>query len=332
MSRRDLIVVGASAGGVESLKELVHGLPATFPAAILVVLHVAPSSTSVLPAILTRSGPLPAAHAQDGAAIAPGHIYIAPPDHHLVIHGERIRLSRGPRVNGHRPAIDPLFFSAARWYGPRAISVILSGVLDDGSVGTAAVNRAGGTTVAQDPATALYPPMPQNAIELGGARHVVPLGELATLLVGLVHQDVDSPAEGGTMRPDIEGELDTEEEAAAAMTGPASSFTCPDCHGALWELRDAELVRYRCRIGHSFGSETLFAQQSEKIEEALWAGYRALEESAALAKKLGEAATARGSAIMAARYQARYEEAITRAKTLRDVLDRGQIYAADHSS
>jgi two-component system chemotaxis response regulator CheB len=305
MSRRDLIVIGASAGGVEALRELVRELPADLPAALLVVLHVPAAAVSVLPQILVRSGKLRAAHARHGEPIVAGQIYVAPPDHHLLVHAERILLSRGPRVNGHRPAVDPLFMSAARWRARRVISVVLSGVLDDGSVGTSAVNRAGGTTLAQSPDDALYPQMPANAIELGGASFNKPVAELAPLLVRLVNEEIETetPPGQGPMRPDIEHELDMDEKTSAALLGPASSFTCPDCHGALWELHDAELVRYRCRIGHSYGAETLFAQQSEKIEEAIWAGCRALEESAALAKRLADRALARGSEGIAERYR-----------------------------
>jgi two-component system chemotaxis response regulator CheB len=270
---------------------------------------------------------LPASHAKHAEPIVPGRIYVAPPDHHLLVHGSAVRLSRGPRVNGHRPAVDPLFMSAARWRASRVISVVLSGVLDDGTVGTAAVKRAGGTTIAQSPDDALYPQMPANAIELGGASFDKPLAELGPLLVRLVSEEIETEASigGGPMRPDIEDELELDAQTSANMPGPASSFTCPDCHGALWELHDAVVVRYRCRIGHSYGPETLFAQQSDKIEEALWAGCRALEESAALAKRLEQRALARGSESIAERYRIRYEEAIDRARTLRGVLEKGQV-------
>lgn len=329
MGRRDVIVIGASAGGVETLRELAPLLPRDLPATVLVVLHITPAAFSVLPAILERAGALPARHATDGEVYAPGTIYVAPPDHHLLVHGDTLRLSRGPRVNGHRPAIDPLFASAARWRGHRVVSVVLSGVLDDGSIGTSVVARAGGVTLAQDPATAAHAQMPQNAIELGGASIVAPVPELATHIVRLVNEDTPDPAGAGPVRPDLEGELDVDEDLAAAMRGPASGFTCPDCHGALWELKDGGLVRFRCRIGHSFGGETLSAQQSERIEEALWAGYRALEESAALSDKLATMAEARGSRAIARRYRARHQEAVERAKTLRAALEAGQLFAAE---
>lgn len=302
-------------------------LPADFPAAILVVLHIAPSAVSALPAILTRAGPLPASAAQNGDRYRGGHTYVAPPDQHLLVHADQLRLSHGPRVNGHRPAIDSLFRSAARWRGERVISVVLSGVLDDGTAGTSVVKRAGGITTVQEPDTALYRQMPSNALEIGGARHSAPLPELAKLLDELVREEIPDLG-GGIMSTDVEHELEVDPEAGATVQGPASAFTCPDCHGALWELRDADLVRYLCRIGHSYGPETLVAQQSEKIEEALWAGYRTLEESAALSKRLSDDARARGAVAVADRYQSASEDALERARTLRAVLQQGQVYSS----
>ena len=188
---RDIVVVGASAGGVEALRTLVAGLPEGFPAALFIVLHV-PPTTSVLPAILTRAGKLPAAHARDGDAIEHGRIYVAPPNHHLLLKGDIVRVERGPRENGHRPAINPLFRTAAMRYRERVVGVILSGSLDDGIAGSVAVKRLGGAVLVQDPADALYPTMPKGAIEAGIANEVLPVAgipsrlvELATTRIGL---------------------------------------------------------------------------------------------------------------------------------------------------
>lgn len=323
--KRDVVVIGASAGGVEALKEVFGLLPSDFPAAILVVLHLPPSGSSVLPAILSRGGKLAVAAAKGGEPLTAGRVLVAPPDHHLLVHADRARLTRGPRVNGHRPAIDPLFSSAARWRGERVISVVLSGVLDDGTMGTSAVKRAGGVTIAQRPDDALFPTMPQHAITEGGAVHAEPIPALAALLIRLVSEEILDPNPPRRSMPDHEHELTLGEEESAAIPGVASGFTCPDCHGALSELRDTELVRYRCRIGHSYSPGTLSALQSEKIEEALWAGYRALEESAQLAKKLADRTTGGVSE----RYLARYNDALTRARTLRDVIERGQLVTGD---
>jgi two-component system, chemotaxis family, protein-glutamate methylesterase/glutaminase len=196
-----VIVVGASAGGVQALSRLAAGLPPDLPAAVAVVLHVPPSGHSVLHQILQRAGPLPCDAAQDGEALRAGHIYVGPPDRHLVLDDREVRLTRGPKENGHRPAIDPLFASAARTHGPRAIGVILSGTLDDGTAGLAAIKLAGGTTVVQDPEDALYPGMPSSAIERVAVDHVVALDELASLLSELVGDVGPEPEPLGGAEP-----------------------------------------------------------------------------------------------------------------------------------
>ncbi len=332
-----VVVVGASAGGVEALQSLVASLPANFSAPVIVVLHVAPSASSVLPAILERAGALEARHVVDGEVPAAGTVYVAPPDHHVLVtrtKGEsvRLRLSRGPRVNGHRPAVDPLFMSAARVFGSRAISIVLSGVLDDGTSGTHAVMATGGTTIAQSPETARYAAMPRNAIEQASVKHVVETAAMGPLLAQLLAEGAsaagEAELEGDVMADvDVEGELEVDPEGSAKVDGAASGFTCPDCHGALWELDSGRVVRYRCRIGHSYGATSLLAMQSENIEAALWAGYRALEENAALAQRLAERMRARGVPALAERYEDRGKEALARAKTLKAVLERGQIVA-----
>src|SRR5215207_2026811 len=179
MASREIVVVGASAGGVEALRAFVSALPRDLPAAVLVVLHLPRSSASALHKILSRSGPLPAGQAADGEAVRPGCVYVAPPDHHLLLRDGSVALTRGPQENGHRPAIDPLFRSAARHYGPRAVGVILSGTLDDGASGLAAIARRGGTAAVQDPAEALYPGMPVAALEQVPTAFVARAAELA---------------------------------------------------------------------------------------------------------------------------------------------------------
>jgi two-component system, chemotaxis family, protein-glutamate methylesterase/glutaminase len=191
----DVVVVGASAGGVEALSALARALPADFGAPILVVLHVPAMGTSVLPAILSRAGLLPAAHARDGDTVDAGHIYVAPPDCHLLIQGRSLELTRGPRENGHRPAIDPLFRSAAASYDGRVAGVVLSGTLDDGAAGLFAIKQAGGTTLVQDPAEALYHAMPAAAIAYVQPDYVLPMAELADVLVRLTARPNDGPAQ-----------------------------------------------------------------------------------------------------------------------------------------
>jgi len=191
VARRDVVVVGASAGGVEALRALVSRLPADFPAAVLIVLHVPASSPSALPAILRRAGTLPVSQAQPDAEVRPGHVLVAAPDHHLIVYDGRVTLSRGPRENGHRPAVDVLFRSAARAVGPRAIGLVLSGALDDGSAGLLAIRNRGGIGIVQSPEEALHRSMPENAIHSASPEHVVPIAEMPRLLAALVQQEVD---------------------------------------------------------------------------------------------------------------------------------------------
>lgn len=185
MPGHDIIVIGASAGGVEALTELVGGLPPDLPAAVFVAVHVPADSRSALPDILSRSGPLPAAHAQDGEAIQQGRIYVAPPGRHLLVEQAVLRLSLAAQEHHTRPAADPLFRSAARAYGSRVVGVVLSGTLDDGTAGLIEISRLGGASIAQEPADALFPTMPRNAIARGHVQYILPPSAIATVLTEL---------------------------------------------------------------------------------------------------------------------------------------------------
>lgn len=289
MPGHDIIVIGASAGGVEALTALVKHLPSSLPAAVFVVVHFPPQSTSILPRLLTRAGPLPATHADDGEAIKTGHLYIAPPDFHLLLKDGRTSVVRGPRENHSRPAIDPLFRSAALAYGPRVVGIILSGTLADGAAGLAAVKRRGGVAVVQDPDDAFFPDMPRSALQYVKADHVLPLSAMPPLLVRLASEPV---GEGGKpMSSEMEKETDIAQFDLATLEseekpGMPSVFACPDCGGTLWELQDENLLRFRCRVGHAFSSESLLAAQTGEIETALWVALRTLEERATLVRRL----------------------------------------------
>ena len=319
----DIVVVGASAGGVEALRTLVSRLPQDLPAAVFVVLHVPAIATSVLPSILERAGDLPAAHAQDGAEIERGRIYIAPPDHHLMIQPGFMRVRRGPKENGYRPAIDPMFRTAAATYGSRVVGVILSGVLDDGTAGLATVKTHGGRALVQDPESALYPMMPQSALQAAEPDLVAPPEELAEVIVALAHEAV--PA---TMAPTDDPLLNEEEyieiDRAASdqpQAGSPSGFVCPDCGGALWESEeDSGLLRFRCRTGHGYSIETLAAEQTETVESALWAALRALEERAAMARRMAGRMRGRGSKTSAARFEAQADSAVQQGVVIREAL------------
>jgi two-component system chemotaxis response regulator CheB len=328
MSGHDIIVVGASAGGVEALSNLARGLPGDLPAAVFAVLHVSAHGTSVMPRILSRAGALPAAHARDGEAIEPGRIYVAPPDHHLLVKRGHVRVARGPRENGARPAVDPLFRTAARFYGSRVIGVVLSGALDDGTAGLQAVKRRGGIAVVQDPQDALYPGMPRSAMEQVTVDHVLPMAEIPALLARLAREPA---AVGGAVEVSNEMEIETdmaELEMDAVQRherpGAPAGFGCPECGGALWELREGEMLHFRCRVGHAWSAGTLLAAQSDALEVALWTALRALEESAALSQRVVERLRTRGSVGAATRFEAQARDAAERAALIRDVLLQGE--------
>jgi two-component system chemotaxis response regulator CheB len=325
MPGHDVIVVGASAGGVEALSRLAAGLPADLPAAVFVVLHVPPHGVSVLPRILSRAGPLTAEHARHGEPIVPGRIYVAPPDSHLIVKPGVVHLARGPRENGHRPALDPLFRTAARAYGPRVVAGVLSGTLDDGTAGLHVVKRRGGVAVVQDPADALYDGMPRSALENVAVDHCLPLAELPALLARLAAEPVGDPDTGRGLTPEMEQEADMAELELEAMQrgkrpGAPSGFGCPDCGGVLFELHDGEMVRYRCRVGHAWSPDSLLARQTDGLEAALWTALRALEERAALGRRVMERARRRGHATVAANFQEQIHESEQHAALIRKVL------------
>ena len=321
MARRDIVVLGASAGGVEALSALVHQFPADLGAAVLVVVHLAPDHKSVLPRILSAAGPLPAKHGRSGEALVPNRIYVAPADHHLLIHDEHVRVVRGPRENGHRPAIDPLFRTAAYAYGPRVIGIVLSGAMDDGTAGLIAIKAQGGLTVVQDPNDAIVEAMPRSALENVDIDHVLPaaaLGQLVPQLVAETAPDADTP------RPAL-----LEVESALALRGSTegrlkvgdpSVLSCPDCGGVLNELADGDLLRYRCQVGHAYAPESLYLEQRTELEGALWAALRALEEQAALGRRMAVRARELRQSKSASRYDERAQAAEGQARTVRDAL------------
>lgn len=322
-SGRDIIVVGASAGGVEVLKQLVGSLPPDLPAAIFVVLHISPSGLSVLPNILTRSSSWPAFHAKDGDRIQYGRIYIAPPDHHLLIKRGHISVAHGPKENRHRPAIDPLFRTAARAYGQRVVGVVLSGNLDDGTAGLIAIKQRGGIAIAQDPEEALYDSMPRNAIENVAVDWVLPISEIVPVLVRLASEFVEEKYPSGDRDLEIESdiaELDMNALQNGDRPGKESGYSCPECGGVLWELGNGSLLRFRCRVGHAFSPESLLADQSEVLEEALWSAFRVLKERAVLSQRLADRANEQGSKLSAARFETQVQEAERHAAVLRELL------------
>jgi two-component system, chemotaxis family, protein-glutamate methylesterase/glutaminase len=325
MARRDIVVAGASAGGIEALGDMVRGLPGDLNAAVFVVLHLAAEHKSVLPRILSAEGRLPAKHAVDGEEVHPGHIYVARPDHHMTLSGDRIRVLRGPRENGHRPAVDALFRTAAHSYGPRVIGVILSGALDDGTAGLLAVKQQGGLCIVQDPDEALVEQMPRSAMDQVEVDHVLSAAEIGKLLPSLVKQQVSD------VRPDPPPLLVAETLlmlnagtlGGGGQVGKPSAITCPACGGVLNEVKDGNMVRYRCPLGHAYAPESLYGEQRIALESALWAALRALEDQGALARRLAGRARELRQLKSADRYEERGAASEQQARLVRQILGVG---------
>ena len=327
MATRDIIVIGASAGGVQALTNLVSDLPANLPAAVFIVLHIPSNTPSLLPEILARGSLLRVTHPTDGEPIMRGRIYVAPPDHHLLIERGRIKLVRGPKENLHRPSIDALFRSAARSAGPRVIGVVLTGARDDGKVGMCAIKQRGGITIVQDPLEALFPSMPMSVLQEISVDYSLPMREIAPLLDRLSRETAEE--EGEYPVPDqVEIEARIAEQqmegdeliASVERLGRISKLTCPDCHGALWEIDDQDLLRYRCHVGHAYSAESLSEGQSQMLEEALWSAVRALEEQMMLAQRIVDRARKANHTRAVNTFAKRAQEAEEHSSLIRQLL------------
>lgn len=315
--RRDIVVVGGSAGALEPLKRIVADLPADLEVAMLVVLHLSPTSTSALSTILNTVGGMRSVTPRDGDPVLPGYIYVAEPDKHLDVSTGFIRKTHEPKVNGARPAVDILFQSAADVYGPRTIGVILSGGLDDGSAGLAAICAAGGVGIVQDPDEATVGAMPRNAIERAIPDHVVKTEEIGPLLTHIVGESID---DGHNSRGHKGGETMAERVGARDIDGEVTGLTCPDCHGSIWLRSRPGEVTFTCRVGHSYSPESFFEVQAGNVENALWAAVRSLEEQAALAGVMAGRAQKMNDMQGRDRYGARKDLAVRNAETLRKLL------------
>lgn len=307
---------------------MVKSLPENLPAAIFIVVHVSPESPGLLAGIIQSNTKLPCTYPSDYDPIELGHIYIAPPNYHLLVGRDIIRVVRGPRENRHRPAIDPLFRSAARNYGPRVIGVILTGMLDDGTAGMLVIKQRGGLAVVQDPNEALYPAMPNNVLNrVKEVDYVTSVANLPSLLVKLVEQvpaDQDNQKMGQVAEQlEIETAFAMSEipnyEVLNKISKP-SSLTCPDCHGVLWEIEDEHMLRYRCRVGHSFTAQSLVSEQAEALEDALWIALRSLEEEASLNRRLAERAKGDNQMLSASNFMESAMGAEQHANTIKRVL------------
>lgn len=320
-------MIGASAGGFEAIQQLVASLPAGLQASIFIVWHMSPNVRGILPEVLNRKGAIPATHAINMEEIRPGHIYVAPPDYHLLIEKDRVRISRGPKENRFRPAVDPLFRSAAFAYGPRVIGVILSGALDDGTAGLWAIKAYGGLAVVQDPADAAVSAMPQNAMQAVHVDYKAPIAEMAALLARLAGEEV--PDGNGHDKGNMDRR--TEMEVSVAMEnesikfnllneGRLTPYTCPECHGVLAAFSEGARMRFRCHTGHAFSADSLLATITENIEESLWSAIRSIQESERLLNHMGDHFAEINQPKLAAMYFKKAKEAASRAHIVRQAV------------
>jgi len=323
MAKKDIVVVGASAGGMEALRELVAQLPRDFTASMFVVWHTSPSVRSILPELLSKAGPLPAAYPADREPIRSGRIYVAPPDHHMLLEEGFVRVAKGPKENRFRPALDPLFRSAAYVYGPRTIGVVLTGALDDGTAGLWTIKLRGGTAIVQDPEEALISAMPLNAMNAVDVDHRATISEIARLLTRLTSEEApEAPKVAMEEQRKTKMEIRIAEEDAALErqvldAGELSPFTCPECHGVLTKIREGRVIRFRCHTGHAFSANSLLSSVTESIEQLLWDALRAVDETVMLldhlARHLSDAGDPEGAAI----FLRKAEEARQRGQAIR---------------
>jgi two-component system chemotaxis response regulator CheB len=325
MASHNIIVIGASAGGIDAMTKLVRTLPKNIPAALFVVLHIPPDSPSLLPEILSRAGSLPALHPADKTAIIPGHIYVAPPDHHLMIERGYVHAIRGPKENRHRPAVDPLFRSAASAYRQCVVGVILSGGLDDGTAGLLAIKRCGGVSMVQSPQEALYPQMPQSALDNVQIDYCLPVEKMGETLNRLASETVEEEL-GSDIPVKLKGEAKIAQHMNSNLSneddlaGDPSIYSCPECGGVLWEIGDGKLLRFRCRIGHALSAESVLVEQSEALDKALWVALRTLEEKVNLLRRLAGQMHGQGKGWLAQSFESRTVEAEEHANLLRNLL------------
>ena len=323
MPSRHIVVVGTSAGGLDALRSIAAELPPSFPAPVCVVQHTAPEAPGVLHEILSRAGAIEAVSPCNLEPLVPGRIYVAPPDRHMVIEPGRLRVTKGPKENRFRPAIDPLFRSAAQVYGPAAIGIILTGSLDDGTAGLLTIKQLGGVAIVQDPAEAMFPSMPLSALRHVKVDHRVALAEIPPLLVRLTAGSAGVANFSSPESVEVEVEIAKEENALdAGLQGISepSSFACPECQGVLLRITDERLIRFRCHTGHAYTADSLLAALSENVEAALWAAIRSLEETSMLVRQMSGYLEAHAREADAQRFAERAAQAHRQAKLIRALV------------
>jgi two-component system chemotaxis response regulator CheB len=320
----DIVVIGCSAGGVEALPMLLAKFPRSTPAAFFVVMHVSAATESYLPRIISRHAKLPCAHAIDGDTVEHGKIYVAPPDRHLVFDNQTLVLGHGPKENRHRPAVDPLFRSAAQHFGSRVIGVILTGSLDDGTAGLQAVKRCGGLAVVQHPEDALASGMPTSAVQYVSVDYVVPLDKMGGLLKKLILKSAGDPAEPGCHEEAStvnQGRTMSQQEMEGKFGAP-SALICPECQGPIWETAEGNHTQFRCLVGHMFSPESFVAEEGAAVERALWVAVKTLQERADLLRKMADKAGRMGQTMSAASFRDKATDSQGHANVIRDILNR----------
>ncbi|MGY1776969.1 chemotaxis protein CheB [Geodermatophilus sp. SYSU D00804] len=285
-----LVVVGASAGGVDPLRQLLAALPADLPAAVAVVLHLSPTGESRLPELLSRAGPLPVRHPTEGGALVPGQVVVAPPDRHLVVRDGRVHLTRGPRVNRQRPAVDVLFRSAALSHGAGVVAVVLSGALDDGALGAAAVAAQDGRVLVQDPREARVSAMPRAALAVVRRARAAPAAELGPLVTELVGSPAPPAPTAGAPSDERSPQMAGGPTAETDLGVPAA-LGCPECQGGMFENAADGSVSWTCHVGHSWSAQSLLEAQRQAVESAVYNAASKLLEIASVHRRLAELGT-----------------------------------------
>lgn len=338
MKKRNIVVIGASAGGFEAIKQLLAVLPSNLDAAIFIVWHMAPQVKGVLPQVLNRQKIIMAAHAMDNEPIVYNRIYVAPPDRHLIIENGFVRVTRGPKENRFRPAVDPLFRSAAYIYGPQVIGIVLSGALDDGTAGLWTIKSRGGIAIVQDPADAEVPSMPQNAMAAVKTDYCVSVSEMGPLLAALTAEPAPEPKAidmEENKKTSLEVRIATDAyvpEQGLLQLGELTPYACPECHGVLSAVKDGDIIRFRCHTGHAYSADSLLTSITENIEETLWSAIRGVEESIILINNLGDHYAEKNQPKLAATYFKKAAEAETRASMVRQAVLRHEQLTTDSIS
>lgn len=332
MQKRNIIVIGASAGGFEAIKQLVADLPPDLDAAIFIVWHMSPDVKGILPQVINQQKTILATNALDNEPIAYNHIYVAPPDRHLVLEKGFVRVTHGPKENRFRPAVDPLFRSAAYFYGTRVIGIVLSGALDDGTAGLWTIKSRGGIAIVQDPEDAEVPSMPANAMQAVEIDYKVQVAKMGSLLVKLIEQPVTQHKDvvmDENKKTELEVRIAAQYNAlehGMLKLGELSPYACPECHGVLSAIKDGDIIRFRCHTGHAYSTATLLASITEKIEDSLWNAIRGVEESIILLNNLGDHYAEKNQPKLAALYFKKVSEAESSANLVRQaVLNHEQL-------